>query len=393
MRILFVTEVDWMKKVVFEIHYLSELLSKRGHQVYAVDCRDPGDLKRWRTHRLEISRTSYGSPVTLYRPCAINLPILNRLSAFVTHYFVIDKIIKENSVEAIILYSAPTNGYHTVNLAKKYKIPVLFRSFDILHGLAGPILGPPTKMFEKYVYRNADGILAVTSFVSHYVRELGASENKIIGMPGGVSLEIFKPLPRDENLAAKLNIDPLAKIVVFVSTLFEFSGIEGLMRQVYSSEKTSFREVFVIVGGGPMLERYKKLAKELGINDHFIFVGKVPATEVPAYINLADICINSFDVTFITERLAPIKIFEYLACGKPVVSTPLKGAIELLHGESGVVFCKSEELLQTIRNLLYDETARKRLGAQGLDTIRKKFGWEKVADIVEDELKQLAGYR
>jgi glycosyltransferase involved in cell wall biosynthesis len=82
-----------------------------------------------------------------------------------------------------------------------------------------------------------------------------------------------------------------------------------------------------------------------------------------------------------------------LACGKPVVSTPLKGAIELLHGESGVVFCKSEELLQTIRNLLYDETARKRLGAQGLDTIRKKFGWEKVADIVEDELKQLAGYR
>ena len=93
MNILFIHEIDWLNKVVFELHGLSELLSLRGHHVYAIDYENPWDrdgvfsLGSLKTREINgISRAFSGASVSLVRPGFIKIPGLSRLSAAVTHY-------------------------------------------------------------------------------------------------------------------------------------------------------------------------------------------------------------------------------------------------------------------------------------------------------------------
>jgi hypothetical protein len=141
-NILFVHEVDWLKKVVFDIHNLAESLSILGHRVYAIDYEDAwrrgqflglGSLK---TKEISgVSRALPGASVGLRRPGFIKIPALSRLSAGLTHYLEIQRTIREKNIDVIMLYSVPTNGLQTIHLTKKFGIPVVFRSIDILHRL------------------------------------------------------------------------------------------------------------------------------------------------------------------------------------------------------------------------------------------------------------------
>src|SRR3990170_2585131 len=141
-NILFVHEVDWFRKVVFEIHSLPELLSSFGHNVFVVDFGSLHDRKHifdfgtLRTKEFnDVSRAHVGSSVELIRPGFIKAPFLDRASAIFTHYSEIKRIIREKEIDAIVLYSVPTNGPQTITLARKLGVPIIFRSIDVVHML------------------------------------------------------------------------------------------------------------------------------------------------------------------------------------------------------------------------------------------------------------------
>ena len=102
MNILFVHEIDWLRKVVFEIHTLSELLSRRGHRVYAIDYEsmwkkehafDFGSLK---TRTVDgVSRAYPDASVHLIRPGFVKIPGISRLSAWFTQGKEIRRVIDE----------------------------------------------------------------------------------------------------------------------------------------------------------------------------------------------------------------------------------------------------------------------------------------------------------
>ena len=125
MNILFIHEVDWLRKVVFEMHTLSELLSLSGHQVYVIDYEsmwvkhkrlDFGTLRTKTLNR--VARAYSEASVCLRRPGFIKIPGLSRLSAAFSHYREIQKIIKEKDIDILILYSIATNGLQTICLGR-----------------------------------------------------------------------------------------------------------------------------------------------------------------------------------------------------------------------------------------------------------------------------------
>ncbi|MGD0793989.1 MAG: glycosyltransferase family 4 protein [Dehalococcoidales bacterium] len=398
MNILFVHEVDWLNKVVFDIHSLADGLSLRGHHVFAIDYEDTWkqknlfDLGSLKTSQFDgIARSLPGASVTLIRPGFIKIPALSRLSAAFTHYKEIHKTIREKNIEVIILYSVPTNGLQTVSLARKFKIPVIFRSIDILNMMVRyPALRRITKFLEKKVYSSVDLVLPNTPQYLKYVSGMGVPESRIRLLPFPVDTSLFRPSVDSSEVRRKWDLEGEEQIIVFIGTLFEFSGLDEFLCRFPGVLKEVPQARLLIVGDGPQRSKLERIIAEMGLKNRVIITGFQPYRTMPEYINLAAVCINTFRVTGAIMDTFPSKIVQYAACGKATVATPLRGITSLLPGEShGVVYAADAAgIVGEVISLLKSAERRQQIGQNGLNYVRDNFNYEKISGELETILEE-----
>jgi len=396
-NLLFIHEVDLLQKVVFDIHHLTELLSIFGHNVFAVDFEDSWQRRHFLdfgTLRLKefsnVNRAHDNANIKIIRPGLLKLPFLDRGHAFISHYFEINKIIKERKIDAIILYSVPTNGIQAVALAKRHKIPVIFRSIDVLHALVkNRVLRTITTPMEKWVYRHVDRILTLNPGLSDYVIKMGASEDKVEVLPFGVDASNFHPNVNVTELKKELQITDDDKIIVYIGTLFEFCGLDQYIKQFVKVVEQFPQVKLIIVGGGPLLDKLKKLVMKLNIGPHIIFTGFKPYQTMPQYINLADFCINPFRINDATRDIIPGKLLQYLACAKLVLATPLLGTMVMLPGtDHGIVYSDSSEFAVNTIKLLEDTEQTIAIGNNGYRYFKQIHDEKRIARRLETILSQ-----
>jgi len=398
-NILFIHEVDWLKKVVFEIHTLSEILSLSGHQVYAIDYESmwvknkPLDFGNLRTKTLNgIARAYPEASVCLRRPGFIKFPGLSRLSAAFTHYNEIQRTIKEKDIEVIILYSVPTNGLQTIRLGKELGIPVIFRAIDIPNQLVPyPVLRPITRILERKVYSNVDLILTLSPRLSQYVSNMGAPKDKVKLLPLGVDTNLFCPNLDGLELRQKWRVDENDHIIVFIGTLFDFSGLDAFIRRFPEVLKEIPEAKLLIVGDGPQRPKLEAIITKLGLQKQTIITGFQPFHAVPQYINLATICINAFPITDTTRDIFPTKIVQYLACGKAVIATPLPGILAIAPGEhQGIVYANSlDRMVTEVISLLKSPERRQQLEQAGLSYVKQAHSYDKITHQLEARLEEV----
>ncbi len=113
-----------------------------------------------------------------------------------------------------------------------------------------------------------------------------------------------------------------------------------------------------------------------------------PYQDIPKYINMSDVCINPFVINDTTRDIFPGKTVQFLACGKPLVMSPLDGVKAVISGEEqGVVYTNTDnEMVGAIISLLHSPEKRQELGQNGLRYVRRVHGCEKVAEQLEAEL-------
>jgi glycosyltransferase involved in cell wall biosynthesis len=397
-NILFIHEVDWLAKVVFDMHFLAEALSLLGHRVFAIDYENVwhrdglSDLGSLKTKRVDgICRAFEGASVCLRRPGFIKIPGLSRISAAFTHYLEIQKTIKEKDIDAIVLYSVPTNGLQAVHLARKYHIPVVFRSIDILNILVSyPVLRPITRLLEKRVYARADAVLPNTPQYSRYIASMGVAESRIRLLPFPVDTGLFCPSADCSGVRQKWELGESDKVIVFIGTLFEFSGLDDFIRQLPQVLTEIPEAKLLIVGDGPQRPKLERIIAELGLGRQVIITGFQPYPTMPQYINLATVCINPFLVNETTRDIFPAKIVQYVACGKATVATALRGITTILPGEShGVVYANNAaDMAREVITLLKSAERRQELGGAGLNYVRQTHSYEKIAHELERILEE-----
>ena len=403
MNVLFIHEVDWLKKVVFDIHTLAESLSLRGHRVYAIDYENTWkksgffDLGTLKTREVEgVSRAFDGSSVSLVRPGFIKIVGLSRISAAFTHYREIRRVIREKKIDAVVLYSAATNGLQTLSIARRLNVPVVFRSIDILNQLVVyPYLRPLTRALEKAVYARADMILTLTPGLTEYVVKLGAERQRVKLLPMPVDTAIFHPAPPPEELYRKWGIAKDDDVILFIGTLFDFSGLDLVIRRFPEVIAGAPRARLLIVGDGPQRRKLEGVIAEMGLADKIAITGFQPYNTMPQYINMARVCLNSFEITGATRDIFPGKIVQYLACARAVVATPLPGLVAVTPGEEqGMVFYRTpEEMAARLIKVLGDAEYRQRLERNGRDYVVRAHSCESIAAQLESRLKEAIAAR
>lgn len=336
MNILVVHETEYVDKVIYEYQIIPEILSARGHTVSVIDF--PTNWSKsgkvdWFTKSVvysNISRANKSNSITLIRPAFIQIPVISRITAFFSYFFLIEKTIRENRISHIILFAVPTNGLQTIMLAKKYHIPVLYRSLDVSHQIVPHLfLRLPTMMLEKFVYRYSDRVSAITHKLVEYIIKNGAKPERCSFLPTGADADSFYYQPKDKQLLENLGLSERDLILLFSGTFYKFSGLKEIICAI-PSRLSDFSDLrLLLVGGGEQFEELKQLVSELGLQGRVIMTGFVDYRDVPRYINVADICINPFIINDITNIIFPSKVYQYLACEKPVIATRLSGMLDI----------------------------------------------------------------
>tara|TARA_B100000745_G_scaffold94022_1_gene59323 strand:+ start:91 stop:1281 length:1191 start_codon:yes stop_codon:yes gene_type:complete len=383
MNILVIHEVDWLKKITYEIHHLSELFSLEGHKVYAVDIPDPGNFsldKITRTNIDNYNRVYEKSSVKILRTPIIPIKGLNRLSAYFTSYKFIKKILIEYKIDIAFVYSIVNNIKGTIRACNELNIPIIHRTFDVVHEIiVEKYMSNFVRKMEKESYPKLDLVIANTPFMKTWAEEMGAKN--VIVIPQGVDTNIMKNLPKDKELQKKYNINDNDKVVMYLGSILSHSGLDVIFNDMGKILKEIPEFKLLVVGDGPDLERLKQQSKQLGIYEKIIFTGFVPYKEVPRFCSLADLCINPFRMDgkyAFNDKLTPVKFFDFLSCGKPVLATPLQGTLYDFPKESNTIIYESLDLftgkmIELLKNDSLDE-----IGKRGREFVGKNFTWDSV---------------
>ena len=228
---------------------------------------------------------------------------------------------------------------------------------------------------------NADLVLTTTPQLSNYAEEMGSNSDCIKYFPLGVNSRYFKPMKKNNELLQELGIQTNDRIILFMGTLYPWAGIDHILKNFHLLQNKIKQIKFVIIGGGPDFNRLKSLSNELQLNKNIIFTGFVEQKKIPEYIAITDICLSSFAINILTDSIIPTKILEYLACGKPVLSTPLKGTVELLPNENyGIVYSQLDDFISSIEKLLQNKAHLDKLGENGFSYVKKNHYWDSLAD-------------
>jgi len=383
MKFLFVHEVNWREKVVFEIHDIPELLSLAGHEVTFIDFpefpkADPRNRRfSFKTETaLRQSRAHAGSTVDVLTPGGVVPGYLRRFFATITFVPLLWRTIKKRKIDLIVLYGVPTNGWQAVLIAKLRGVPVLFRAIDIAHLLRATRFKPFVKIAEKFVYRKVDHISSHNSALKNYCVEMGAPEGKVSVDYPRLDLEFFKPGGRDQALAQSLGIEPDKKVVLFRGTLYRFAGIENFIKLFASYLKSRSDVVLLIIGNGEAESAIKKVVSDLSLIRRVIVTSFVDYKLLPDYIRLADVSINTFVPSLVTHCVLPGRVLQSMACGIPVVSTRLEGMMNY-SGETDAVTYREldESFVQAVIDLLESPALSHEKAKSGRELVVSKGTW------------------
>jgi glycosyltransferase involved in cell wall biosynthesis len=202
----------------------------------------------------------------------------------------------------------------------------------------------------------------------------------------GVDTNLFKPGP---EVAAT---GPLRG--VYVSSFRSWHGAEDLVEAVRLCGERGARVQVTCLGRGPRWDAAREAARAAALGDAIHFVGEVAHADVPGYLAQSDIGVAPFSpAEFSALELgwfwSPIKIFEYLAAGLPVVTADLVELRELLPGSVASFYRAGEPagLAEALMDLEKDRQAVRKMSAAARQLAESRYTWDHQAADVDAVLQ------
>jgi len=375
MNILVVQESDWIKRNPHQQHHLMERLSIKGHEIRVIDY--PIEFEGI-YHKREVV-TNYhkihpDADIQVIRPNFFKLHALGYSTLWYYHRKEIYKQVKEFKPDVIIGFGI-LNTYIASRVAKKENIPFIYYWIDVLHTLIPEKrLQSLGKRLEKMIIKNSTKIITINKKLEDYVKNLGAVNTEVIS--AGIDLKKFDPTISGSKIRRKYSINDKDTVLFFMGFLYHFAGLKELAIELKDQHYENLK--LLIVGDGEAFPDLQNIIKKYELEDQIILAGRKPYNEIPEFLAAADICILPADPNEeIMQDIVPIKLYEYMAMGKPVITSQLPGIKKEFGFNNGITYAKNPvDLVEIVRKLnikLSGKQAREYVETNDWESIIKKF--------------------
>jgi len=395
MKILFTQETYKIRSNVNQQQRLAEMLIRQGHEVRVIDneiLKRSESKKSIVLRRRLINKGDKGQKdisATVIYPGFIRIPLLNLFSSFISHRREINRQIEEFKPEVIVGWSI-INSYLAANAAEKNNIPFVYYWIDVLHLLTpNRLLRSVGKIFAKNALKKSTLVLTINGKLQDYVTSVGVSPDRTRVLRAGINLDQFNLALSGIDVRKLYELHTTNRVLLFIGGLHHFYRLDNVIQTLSKSLNKQLK--LLIVGEGEAYDDLHVLRDRYRLGERVIFTGKKEHSEIPRLIAAADVCIlpvNPSEPNL--QHIIPMKMYEYMAMKKPVITTKLPGVVKEFGEGNGVVYVdEPKDVIQKAEEIFYSGYAA--LIRHG--TVARKFvekhSWERVSRDFETALNNV----
>jgi glycosyltransferase involved in cell wall biosynthesis len=286
---------------------------------------------------------------------------------------------------------SPLAGYW---ITRKLGLPTIFDIYDDYANLTTispqipDFLKPLGESFGRYLLGKTVQSSARITYITEALNEAYKfPDEKARIIPNGVDVNAF--YKRDSReLREELGLRDQF-LVGYVGGLKSWVDLGPMLRVLKATEHELDMKL-VVVGEEGELKKNVDMAREFGQSDRVLFTGFVERQRVPDYVSAMDVCILPFRISPYTHNSLPLKLFEYMACEKPVISTPLRGVKQAVADR--VLYANDDAaLIQRIKELYDDENERTTLGRGGRAFVLEHYSWDSILEKFDRVVEEAVG--
>jgi glycosyltransferase involved in cell wall biosynthesis len=354
---------------------VTRLLRESGRYNVHLACLDAGGPLRAEAEALGLEIPSF--PLTSF----YDRNMLVQLHRFARY-------LREHRVEVVQTYDFYTNVFGMTGAALA-RVPVRIAARRETDGMRTRA----QKIVERQAFRLAHVVAVNSDAVGRELVRDGVAARKIVTVYNGMDTRRVHPLPglnREETLASMgLPRDGARRFVTIVSNMRHPVKDQAMFLRAARRVRVVVPEAaFVLAGEGELVESYRSLASELGLDGHVFFTGR--CARVAELLAVSDVCVlSSRGVEGFSNSIT-----EYMAAARPVVATDVGGAAEAVaDGVTGYVIRPGDEeaLAARVVELLQDRERARAMGERGLLRVKEKFSCEAQLARVEELYARLLG--
>jgi len=303
-----------------------------------------------------------------------NLPIIKTISFYYNQIRFLNKEKDLNKFNVVLV-----NSYNLFLLKKLIKIKNTHDFKSILDVRSLPVEWSylKTRIINFLLKKNLenasvhfDGITYITDEMRRYcIKKYNLPKHKSAVWSSGVDLGLFKPQNLKNNNKFR---------ILYHGVIGRNRGIQNVVKALSLLREHEIE--FLLLGAGIGISELTNLVSKLKLENKVNFKAPVPYEEVPKYINSADVGILPLPEWEGWNTSSPIKLFEYLACGKPVILTKIPAHTNILKGKDFVFWAETpnpESIAKAIMQALKNRIHFMNLGKQARNFAKMNFSWEK----------------
>jgi len=248
---------------------------------------------------------------------------------------------------------------------------------------------------EKKSLSNADYFIANSDGTKNgLIKYFKINEKNINVIHNGVNLSVFSKRKINKNyLSDRYKIKNDEAVILYSGSFLEWKGVEYLI-YAFDFLKDKKYKLILVGGSGKDKDRILDIIKNLGYQDKIVVDGFIDQNELLNIMTLADIAVLPNKKTIESEEYtSPVKTFEYMAMGLPIIAAKLPALTDILKADENCIFFEpenSKDLANKIILLMNDSVLRKKISKN--NSIKAiEYSWEnragKIMKFIDFNLK------